>query len=128
MKRLEASVGQKETCSQSHLLIQPSKKKGVTTVLAHNMQAGGVPRMRRSWVTSQGRKIQYRNTSKPLIKPLLGAFHKLAFFGFSVPTLQNKCCMRVPDQKKYPEKQMSADFGTQPTGKIMILIWNKQMW
>lgn len=103
-------------------------KKRITTVWAHNMQAGGVPRMRISCVTSQGRKIRYRNTIKPPIRPLLRAFHKLAFFGFPVPILQNKCCMRVPVPKKYPEKQMSADFGTQPTSKIMILIWNKQMW
>ena len=70
MKRLEASVGQKETCSQSHLFIQPSKKTTGNNGIGPQHASRGVPRMRISWVTSQGRKIQYRNTIKLLIRPL----------------------------------------------------------
>ena len=105
IKKKKHEKARSQRWSKRNLLAESSaynlpKKQRVTTVLAHNMRAGGVPRMRISWVTSQGRKIQYRNTSKPLIGPLLRAFHKLAFFVFPVPTLQNKCCMRVTDPKK----------------------------
>lgn len=99
MKRLEASVGQKETCSQSHLLIQPKKKTG-NNGIGPQHASRGVPRMRISWVSSQGRKIQYRNTIKPLIRPLLRAFHKLAFFGFPVPNLAKQVLHACPSPKK----------------------------